>query len=250
MMGTETVAKKSFYMPVFAGAVIAAALCLFLAQPAYAQCYYTAQADYICDSPPTPGQPIPPNTKAPPPPPPPDAKPTPPYVPSDTTCKSGDGSTDGFEAFKRHLLAREGRRNVVYRDSLGKPTVGIGHLVLPGDNLKVGDRITDEQVKAFLDKDARGAWDAANRQASEAGISDGCFIIALAAVNFQLGTGWTKKFPNTWKLIKAGQYSQAAKEIGSSLWAKQTPVRVQDFQKALNDLQARKSSGGAAAPKP
>lgn len=239
-------AKKSFSMAVIAGAFLAAALCFFTAQPAHAQgCYYTAQADYICDSPPAQGQPIPPPSTAPTAPPPAGTKP-PPYVPSNVECKSDGAASDGFEAFKRHLMVREGKRNVVYRDSLGKPTVGVGHLVLPEDNLKLGDKITDEQVQAFLDKDARAAWAAANRQAAEAGISDGCFVIALASVNFQMGTGWTKKFPNTWALIKAGKYNEAATELSGSLWAKQTPVRVQDFQKALRDLAARKAAGGTA----
>lgn len=235
-------AKNSFSLASILGVLMVVGLCLFTAQPAQAQggCYYTAQADYICDNPPPQGQPIPPSTPPATPPAPPPGKKPPPYVPSDVTCNAGDG----YEAFKRHLLVREGKRNVVYRDSLGKPTVGVGHLVLPGDNLKVGDRITDAQVEAFLDKDARGAWAAANSQASQAGISDGCFIIALASVNFQLGTGWTKKFPTTWKLIQNGQYTQAATEVGRSLWAKQTPVRVQDFQKALRDLDARKKAGG------
>jgi len=242
------VAKNSFSMAVIAGAFVAAALCLFTAQPAQAQgCYYTAQADYICDSPPAPGQPIPPPSTAPTAPTTP-APNTPPYVASDVACKSDGGSNDGYEAFKRHLLVREGKRNVVYRDSLGKPTVGVGHLVLPGDNLKVGDTITDAQVQAFLDQDAQAAWAAANRQAAEAGVTDGCFTVALASVNFQLGTGWTKKFPNTWALIKAGKYNEAATELSGSLWAKQTPVRVQDFQKALRDLAARKAAGGGAAP--
>jgi GH24 family phage-related lysozyme (muramidase) len=50
---------------------------------------------------------------------------------------------------------REGRRNDVYLDSRGIPTVGIGHKVLPEDNLKVGDVISDAQVEAFYVKDSK-----------------------------------------------------------------------------------------------
>lgn len=212
--------------------------------PAAAQggCYYTAQDDYICENfSPTTSTTPPPPTGAPPAAPPPTAtEPTP--KPS-TPCAAG---ADPYEDFKKHLMVREGYRTVVYRDSLGKPTVGVGHLVLPGDNLKVGDKITDAQVAAFLDKDAKGAWSAAQSQAAEAGISDSCFIIALGSVNYQLGTGWQKKFPTLWGHIKAGRYLEAATAAGSTLWAKQTPVRVQDFQKALRDLDAKKKA--AAGP--
>ena len=53
-------------------------------------------------------------------------------------------------AFEKLVALREGRRNDVYLDTLNKPTVGIGHLVVPGDNLEVGDVITDAQVSAFF----------------------------------------------------------------------------------------------------
>jgi hypothetical protein len=55
-------------------------------------------------------------------------------------------------------------------------------------------------------------------------------------VNFQLGTKWTATFPNTWKMIVNGQYDAAASALDNTEWADQTPVRVQDFQKALRAL--------------
>jgi GH24 family phage-related lysozyme (muramidase) len=152
--------------------------------------------------------------------------------------------------FEKLLALREGSRNDVYPDSLGKPTVGIGHLVVEGDKLKVGDTITKEQVTAFFKKDSANAMSAARSQAAKAGIKDSAFIPYLASVNFQLGTGWIGEFPQTWKMIVDGNYEDAAKALDGTLWAKQTPVRVKDFQDALRKLPA-KSSGpsGPAQPK-
>lgn len=158
---------------------------------------------------------------------------TPPVSDPLPACESGSG--DAFDQFKEHLKLREGVVNCVYRDSLGKPTVGVGHLVLPEDNLSVGDCISDDQVNAFLDKDSAWAWNAAQSQAAEAGITDSCFIIALGSVNYQLGTGWRSKFPTTWGLIVNGDYCTAANGLEGSLWNRQTPVRVDDFQRALRD---------------
>jgi lysozyme len=141
--------------------------------------------------------------------------------------------------FEALMALREGNRTDVYLDSLGKPTVGIGHLVVPGDNLKVGDKISKEQVTAFFKKDSAAALSAARAQAAEAGIKDSAFISYLASVNFQLGTGWTGKFPKTWKMIVDGQYEDAAKALDGTAWAKQTPVRVKDFQDALRKLPAK-----------
>jgi GH24 family phage-related lysozyme (muramidase) len=155
---------------------------------------------------------------------------TPTVVPGDSQRQQEDAD------FEKLMELREGRKNVVYLDSLGKPTVGIGHLVVPDDGLNVGDRITDQQVDAFFRQDSATAMSAARSQAAEAGITDSAFIPYLASVNFQLGTGWTRNFTRTWKLIIEGKYQEAAAEVAQSIWAKQTPVRLHDFQDALRKL--------------
>lgn len=147
-------------------------------------------------------------------------------------------SGDTWNQYLDHLLEREGYRNTVYKDSLGKPTVGVGHLVLPEDNLKVGDTISDEQVRDLLEKDASKAYRAAIEQANELGINDSEFVIALGSVNYQLGTGWRQKFPETWQHIKEGNYDQAIENIENSKWARQTPTRTNDFTAALREVQA------------
>jgi GH24 family phage-related lysozyme (muramidase) len=149
--------------------------------------------------------------------------------------------------FEKLIADREGRRNDVYEDSLGKPTVGIGHLVVAGDNLKLGDRITDEQVTSLFKQDSAPAMRAARSQALEAGITDSSFIPYLASVNFQLGTRWTATFPRTWKMIVDGKYEDAAEALEGTLWATQTPVRVKDFQDALRRLPAKQQTPAADA---
>lgn len=61
-----------------------------------------------------------------------------------------------------HLKFLEGERLTVYRDSADIPTVGVGHKVLPQDNLAVGDTITQAQSDAFLRADLKSAEHAIN----------------------------------------------------------------------------------------
>lgn len=96
---------------------------------------------------------------------------------------SNETTTQQSADLRALLTVREGRRNDVYLDSRGIPTVGIGHKVLPEDNLKVGDVISDARVEAFYVKDSKVALDAARSQAMEAGITDPRFIAYLASVN-------------------------------------------------------------------
>jgi GH24 family phage-related lysozyme (muramidase) len=139
----------------------------------------------------------------------------------------------GFETLMR---AREGEVLNVYRDTKGIPTCGIGHKVLPADNLELGDLITQAQCDAFFASDGAAAWSAAAAQAAQAGITSPAFLPWLASVCFQLGVGWTAEFASTWDMICAGDYDAAADHIGTLPWARETPVRVTDFAGALRAL--------------
>jgi lysozyme len=142
------------------------------------------------------------------------------------------------------LKDREGYELKVYLDSEGKPTVGIGHLVVAADKLKLGDTIDDARAMEFFKKDTAVAISAAKSQASKAGISDGDFIVYLTSVNFQLGTDWYKEHKKTWALIMEGQYSAAAAEVKKSRWNSQTPVRTKDFIGALLKLKDKPAAKG------
>ena len=60
---------------------------------------------------------------------------------------------DFKQVFYPYILHREGYRNIVYNDSEGIPTVGIGHEVVDGDNLAVGDAISNDRVQSLFSDD-------------------------------------------------------------------------------------------------
>lgn len=118
-----------------------------------------------------------------------------------------------------------------YKDSLGKDTGGYGHLRLKEDPLSFDQKIASD----WLEKDITKARTAATIQFESLPYQTQDLYDVLVSVNFQLGTGWYKKFPKTWKLMTSGAYREAAIEAQDSDWYKQTPVRVKDLQKALQD---------------
>lgn len=170
-----------------------------------------------------------------------------------TAFKSGEpvGETT-WDKYLEHLIDREGYSRTVYADSLGKPTVGVGHLVKDGETYKIGDQVSDLEVRALLESDAKNGYKAAIDQANELGINDSNFVVALGSVNFQLGTNWRQKFPQTWQAMKDGDYDQAISNLEQSRWNKQTPVRVADFQEALKNAKTLKQTPShlAEAEKP
>lgn len=93
--------------------------------------------------------------------------------------------------------------------------------------------MTKPLADMWFEEDIGDAEEAAAKQSNQLPFSTHDLENTLVSVNYQLGTAWTKKFKMTWALMLKGKFYEAADEAENSLWAKQTPVRVRDFQKAL-----------------
>lgn len=140
-----------------------------------------------------------------------------------------------MKTLQEFLESREGKRYDVYLDSVGKPTVGIGHLVLPEDKLKVGDRVTDEQINKWFDNDIKKALNKALAQCNELNIHDEEIINIFVSANYQLGD-FKKVFYQTFLLIQGKRYGKAILNIASSKWMQQTPIRAGDMISAITKL--------------
>lgn len=145
-----------------------------------------------------------------------------------------------------HLKLREGYKQSVYLDILGKATCGIGHLLSKEEKKKypLKSLVPKKIIDNWFKKDVKIALDSASKQMRLLQLDDEDFKIALVSVNYQLGSSWHTKFPHTWLLLKAKHYDGAIKELQyknppdeePSTWKEQTPVRVEDFVEAIDKL--------------
>lgn len=118
------------------------------------------------------------------------------------------------DRFKQALIEEEGVRYTVYRDVAGYPTVGVGHLVRPGDNLRVGDRISDEQALDFLERDLRTAERGVRILVGTLPLYQHEFDALLDLVyNVGLGNVSENESPRLNAAIKAGDYEGIAAEL-------------------------------------
>ena len=126
---------------------------------------------------------------------------------------------------KMMLEREEGRRHAAYPDPLtgGDPwTIGIGHT---GPEVHQGTVWSDEQINAALEADladcradcARFPWFAQLDEVRQA---------VIIGMRFQLGMKGLAKFPKMLAYVRGQHFPQAAGEMRDSLWAKQTPSRV------------------------
>ena len=157
------------------------------------------------------------------------------------------------DSFIQRLKEKEGFSSTVYRDKLGKLTVGTGHLLTPEEQLlyREGDEVPQDQLDSWLREDSAKAYSAAINQAQELGQADNlAFLDALGDVNYQLGANWYKKLDDTWGLMKQGRYKDAGYNVLDTLWASdaQTPTRAQAFSSALFDLDSAQPDDVQPAP--
>ena len=134
-----------------------------------------------------------------------------------------------LESVKKH----EGYRNKVYLDTLGKRTVGVGHLCV--EDFWEDDKEYEEKfLMTILEHDLQTAIKSAKQLIEEFGcddIDEQAEEILIEMV-FQLGKTGVSKFKNMWKALSEKNYIGASYEMLDSRWAKQTPNRA----KAMAEL--------------
>jgi|TARA_E500000081_G_C6138916_1_gene358794 GH24 family phage-related lysozyme (muramidase) len=155
-------------------------------------------------------------------------------------------ATSFKEKLYEHIKLREGYKDVVYLDTLGKPTGGVGHLLTSEERkiYPVACMLKESIIVEWYEKDIEKALNACNEQCKILGIHEIDFKISLTSVNFQLGTKWYRKFPSAWKALCHKDYDKAIDEIlyankeeeRYSRWYKQTPVRVKDFIESIKQI--------------
>ncbi len=106
----------------------------------------------------------------------------------------------------RHLANSEGKRNSKYKDSVGLWTIGIGHLIKPGE--KFPAVMTDKEVYDLFRKDLVG-FESAINSLVKVPLTQNQYD-ALVSFAFNIGVGGFAS-SKTLKLLNAGDYAGAAK---------------------------------------
>lgn len=133
-----------------------------------------------------------------------------------------------YEGLKARIKIHEGYRDTVYEDSLGKATIGYGHLVTYKDKFEPNKRYSKDMLDQLFEDDFEEARSKMEYFCSshELEICDMAKEILIEMI-FQLGIGNVNKFKNMIKALKEKDYKTAGDEMISSKWFKQTKERCQ-----------------------
>lgn len=144
------------------------------------------------------------------------------------------------EVFEQ-LKIDEGVVYEVYKDHLGYPTFGVGHLVLESDpeyGLEVGSVVSEERVKECFERDLDIAIEECNQLYEDGRFGDLPSEVQQILVNMMFNMGRTRlsKFKKMHAAILEGNWVEAAKEGRDSRWYDQVTNRAERLMTRLENV--------------
>ena len=131
------------------------------------------------------------------------------------------------ERLLKSVKEHEGFRSKVYLDTLGKRTVGYGHLCVE-DHWEDDKEYEWGYLEEILHKDLREAIAGADELIEQHNCKDleGAAKEVIVEMIFQLGKTGVSKFKKMWEALSEYNYIGASFEMLDSKWANQTPNRA------------------------
>lgn len=129
---------------------------------------------------------------------------------------------DWKEREAEEILLDEGLKLRAYRDTVGVPTIGVGHT----KGVKDGDIITKKQAIAFLREDMEDAIEDAKSLCLDWENMSGPRKGVMVNMAFNLGRDRLSGFKNTLRFINERNYARAATNMLLSKWARQVKGRA------------------------
>ena len=127
----------------------------------------------------------------------------------------------------KSVKEHEGYRTKVYIDTLGKRTVGYGHLCVE-DHWEDDKEYEWGYLEEILHNDLREAIAGADELIEQHNCKDleGAAKEVIVEMIFQLGKTGVSKFKKMWEALSEYNYIGASFEMLDSKWANQTPNRA------------------------
>ena len=137
------------------------------------------------------------------------------------------------------LKEDEGEILEIYKDHLGYPTVGIGHLVTEEDEEygePTGTPITAERSRELFDRDVEIAIKDCEQLYGQWHNWPEEVQLIMVNMAFNLGGPRLSKFMNMKNMLSQGKWKEAAAEGRDSLWYRQVTNRAERLMRRLENV--------------
>ena len=150
------------------------------------------------------------------------------------------GSKMNRESVFEQLKIDEGVVYEIYKDHLGYPTFGVGHLVLESDpeyGQDVGTPVSEDRAKECFEKDLDTSISECVALYGD-GFTDWPDTVQQVLVNMMFNMGRTRlgKFNNFRKALEAQDWKQAGIEGRDSRWYEQVTSRAERLMERLENV--------------
>jgi GH24 family phage-related lysozyme (muramidase) len=141
------------------------------------------------------------------------------------------------DSLKDRVRIHEGIRTTMYLDTLGKATIGIGHLIKPHERERYaeGVEISMDEVEELFEMDLNRAAAGAESLIQECighDLPPHVEEVILEMV-YQLGTQGVRNFSKMWKAMRVKDWKKASEEMKDSRWHKQTTKRCESLAEII-----------------
>jgi lysozyme len=133
-----------------------------------------------------------------------------------------------WEELKNRIKEHEGFRDTIYKDSLGKATIGYGHLITEDDQYQEGQQYSVDLLDKQFDVDFDRSFIEAQELMEGYNLPNQAQEVVIEMV-FQLGTRGVSRFKNMWAALKEHDFVDASDEMLDSRWFTQTPERCEEL---------------------
>ena len=140
---------------------------------------------------------------------------------------------------RKELEVDEGVKYEIYKDHLGYPTFGIGHLVIDSDpehGQEVGTPVSEDRVIEAFDNDIQVVLADCERLYNDFNVLPEEVQLIIANMMFNMGRPRLSKFKGMKAGVDAQDWNKAADEMIDSNWYKQVPNRAGRLVKRMRAL--------------
>ena len=144
-----------------------------------------------------------------------------------------------LDILREEIAADEGKVLKIYKDHLGYPTFGIGHLIIEDDpehGQRVGTKVSEERCDEAFDQDVKSVLADCDTLYDDFGGLPEEVQLILANMMFNMGRTRLSKFKNMNAAVEEGDWNRAAQEMMNSRWYNQVRNRARRLVERMRNV--------------
>ena len=144
-----------------------------------------------------------------------------------------------IDLLREELEVDEGRVDEIYKDHLGYPTFGIGHLVTdsdPENGMEVGTKIASDRVESVFADDVQIVCDDCTKLFPTFDSLPEEVQRIIANMMFNMGRTRLSKFKKFIAAVESADWKEASHQMQDSRWYEQVTSRAQRLRDRVEAL--------------